>query len=228
RRAGTSAEMCAGNHRLSPPDGRRRVVGTLGTGGAAVQISGAALPHQSATAWGLKTLQELLETHRSFVNTWESDENAHMNVQFYLKRFDEAARFFDLLSGGGVHDRPLPRDRHVRYHAELTAGSTTLVRSAVIADGPFEGRVVHFLENSETGALSATALDSTSRPDFKHRIPAEKAAPALPRSAPAEPLTPVAPEKILASGGLVTNRSVVSPADCGATGHMSEQAHVAR
>src|SRR5690606_42079457 len=84
------------------------------------------------------------------------------------------------------------------------------------------------LENSETGALSATALDSTSRPDFKHRIPAEKAAPALPRSAPAEPMTPVAPEKILASGGLVTNRSVVSPADCGATGHMSEQAHVAR
>ena len=31
-----------------------------------------------------------VESHRSFVNTWECDDNAHMNVQFYFKRFDEA------------------------------------------------------------------------------------------------------------------------------------------
>ena len=25
-----------------------------------------------------------VETHRGFVNTWDCDENAHMNVQFYF------------------------------------------------------------------------------------------------------------------------------------------------
>lgn len=173
-------------------------------------------------------MQHLLETHRFFINVWESDENAHMNVQFYLRRFDEAARFFDMLSAGRSHDRPLPHDRHVRYHAELRAGSTGLVRSAVIANGPFQGRVVHCLENAETGVLAATALDSASDPAFSHGIAPEDVQRALPRSAQPQPLSPLAPDAILAKGGLVTNRSIVTPGECGADGRMSEQAHVAR
>lgn len=170
----------------------------------------------------------LIETHRSFVNSWESDENAHLNVQFYMKRFDEAARFFAMLSGDAGHDGPLPRDRHVRYHAELRAGSTTLTRSAAIAGGAFDGRVVHFIENAETGVLSATALDFPTGRDHPHTICEEEAKQALPRSAPAETLTPIEPKDIRAMGGLVTNRSILGPGECGPHGSATERAHVAR
>lgn len=176
----------------------------------------------------MSALHDLVETHRSFVNTWECDENAHMNVQFYLKRFDEAARFFDMLSAGAAHDGPLPRDRHVRYHAELVAAATTLVRSAAIEDGPYAGRVVHFLEHAETGVLAATAIDAPSGLRHESRIGAAHVERALPRSAPSEPLRAFAPDRILARGGIVSNRSIVGSGECDARARMVEQCYVAR
>ena len=38
------------------------------------------------------------ETQRAFVNTWECDENDHLNVQFYWKRFGDAAQVLQLKS----------------------------------------------------------------------------------------------------------------------------------
>lgn len=172
-------------------------------------------------------MTDTLETHRSFVNTWECDENAHLNVQFYLKRFDEAARFFALLSAGGGHDGPLPRDRNVRYHAELAAGATTLVRSAAISGGAFDGHVVHFLEDAETGRLSATSLDTPSGTGHAHAIAADAAERALPRSAPHGSLEAITPRHILGRGGLVAHRAIVGPGDCDAAGTITERFHVA-
>lgn len=168
-----------------------------------------------------------VETHRSFVNTWETDENAHMNVQFYFKRFDEAARLFGL-SQGGRHDGPLPRDRHVRYHAELLSGALTAIRSAVLADGPLAGRVVHLLENVEGGKLAATALDwpGTVRPDIA--VSEADLAAALPRSLDAEPFEPLSPQHVLDHGGLVSHRSIAAPAECALDGTMSQQTYVSR
>lgn len=169
-----------------------------------------------------------VETLRSFVNTWECDENNHLNVQFYLKRFDEAARHFALSAPGGRHDGPLPVDRHVRYHGELRAGSAVHVESAAIADGEMAGRVAHFLRNSETGALSATALDAADGLDHSTRIAAADAVPALPRSVGAEPLAPIPADAVLSRGGFVSHRAIVRPADCDAAGEMTEQHYVAR
>lgn len=173
-------------------------------------------------------MQDMLETHRSFVNSWESDENDHMNVQFYFRRFDEAARIFSLLSAEGAQQTTLPRDRHVRYHAELHAGARTLVRSAVIAGGYYNGRVVHLLENAETGALAAIALEATSGLAYRHQISPEQAEAALPRSAGSDPLQPIAADRILAEGGLLANASMVSPAECDVDGKMNAQYYIAR
>lgn len=173
-------------------------------------------------------MQDMLETHRSFVNSWESDENDHMNVQFYFKRFDEAARIFDLLSTNGERPTTLPRDRHVRYHAELHPGARTLVRSAAIAGGAYDGRIVHFLEDAETGALAATALDAASGLAYRYRISPEEAEAALPRSSSAEPLKPISVDEILETGGLFANASIVSPAECDALGEMNAQYYIAR
>ena len=41
-----------------------------------------------------------LVTQRGFVNTWECDENEHLNVQFYFARFADAAAHF--LVGRGL------------------------------------------------------------------------------------------------------------------------------
>lgn len=168
----------------------------------------------------------LTETHRSFVNTWECDENAHMNVQFYFKRFDEAARFLSSAHGGAM-DGPLPATRHVRFHAELPAAATTRILSGVIGDGPFVGHVVHVLENMETGMLSATALDAPSGLAAPG-VAAGEVERALPRGLGAAPASPLSGEEVLARGGLLANRSIAQPAECDAGGHLLEQFHVAR
>ncbi len=170
----------------------------------------------------------MVETHRSFVNTWECDENAHMNVQFYLKRFDEAARFHAAMTANTGLDRPLPRVRLVRYHGELHGASTALIRSATIADGPYAGCPVHIMENTETGALSATALDSDHLPMTGPTVEASRIEKALPRSLDLAAANPIAPDDILKAGGMVSHRCIVQPAECDAHGHLLEQFHIAR
>ncbi|PSM17351.1 thioesterase family protein [Nitratireductor sp. StC3] len=179
------------------------------------------------TAETAPTPAELAETHRAFVNTWECDENAHLNVQFYFKRIDEAARFFAATHGGAL-DGALPHVRHVRFHAELHVGAITRILSGTIADGPFRGYVVHLLENLETGALAATALDTPNGADGTRAVPAAAVARALPRGVEPEPAVPMPGEAVLAANGLIASRSIALPGECDAAGRLTEQFYVAR
>lgn len=168
------------------------------------------------------------ETHRAFVNTWECDENAHLNIQFYLKRFDEAARIHAAMTGHGVPDGPLPCTRHVRYHGELLPGAMTKIRSAIVGDGPFEGWTVHLLENISSDSIAATALDSPAGEKPMAGVPAAEVAPALPRGLPRDHLEPLPPDDILGKGGLVANHSIVAPSECDAAGRLMQQFYIAR
>ncbi|MFP1632887.1 thioesterase family protein [Zhengella sp. ZM62] len=169
----------------------------------------------------------MIETHRSFVNTWECDENAHMNVQFYMKRFDEAARFF-ALAHGGDHMAGLPPVRHVRYHSELAAAQSAVVRSGVIASGPLAGRVVHRMEENATGRLCATALDGPGAPESGAIADEAEAAPALPRSIDPSPRPGLDKAAMLAAGGVIAHRCIVTPAECDAKGRLTQQFHISR
>ncbi len=102
----------------------------------------------------------MIETHRSFANTWECDENAHINVQFYLKRFEEACDVYLALCGNSIRGGDLLLSRHVRYHKEVHAGDSLYVKSAAVDAGKFPGSLAHFLFNATTNALCATAVDS--------------------------------------------------------------------
>ncbi|RST87087.1 thioesterase [Aquibium carbonis] len=169
-----------------------------------------------------------VETHRSFVNTWECDDNAHMNVQFYFKRFDEAARFLAGMNGGDMAG-PLPRTRHVRYHAELHAGGITRTLSAIVADGRFAGYTVHLLEDIETGRVAATALDApTGIPAAGNQVRESDVEQALPRGVDAAPSLPMPPREVLALGGLVSSRTIVQPMQCDAVGELLAQGFVGR
>lgn len=167
-----------------------------------------------------------VETHRSFVNTWECDENAHLNVQFYVKRFEEAARFF--AAACGKSQAAVVRSRHIRYHAELHGGAITRIRSATIADGRFAGHVVHLMESVTSGKLAASALDGPFDGVSAFRIHEHEVAAALPRGITEPPPAPLAGRDVLAAGGLVSSRSVVLPAECGADGAFLQYCHVGR
>lgn len=167
----------------------------------------------------------LAETHRSFVNTWECDENDHLNVQFYMRRFDEAARFF-AMSRGETHDQGLPASRHIRYHAELRGGEATAVRSGSLGAGANAGHVVHLLECPDTGRLHATAVDThAARPDGRGE-PVEFPDAARPRSLADGPEPLVGRSAILAAGGLVSHRRIVQPGDCDARGRLLAQHYI--
>jgi acyl-CoA thioester hydrolase len=161
----------------------------------------------------------VIETHRSFVNRWECDENSHMNVQFYFKRFDEAARILKALHPDAGPVEPVLR--HVRYHRELDEGDSTIIRTGVISGGDFDGRTVHVMTNAQTGAVCTTALDtleggkSLNQADADDgqeimAIPAGILEAALPRGLGGGPITIHPADELLDSGkALVTHFSTV-------------------
>ena len=168
------------------------------------------------------------ETHRSFVNTWECDENVHLNVQFYLKRFDEASRIqFMLARPEKLHHR-LPKTRHVRFHKELRPAVMTSIVSSVVGDGPFAGWIVHHLEDRSSRQSAATAMDSPGPAGISGTVAASDVAFALPRGLPAADLMPLPPEWVVANGGLIANRSVVQPNECDSRREMMQQHYVSR
>lgn len=96
-----------------------------------------------------------IPTYHTRVEAWECDHNQHWNVRNYLRVFQQATFVVaDLQST--VPDLSAAITQHTRYHRELFNTSEVEVRSAVLADGPFEGALVHIL--SSGGKLSATAL----------------------------------------------------------------------
>lgn len=165
-----------------------------------------------------------LETHRSFVNSWECDENVHMNIQFYWKRFGEASLVF--FQKSGLQQRTWI-DRHVRYHRELMMGTNTLVRSMVATDAHL---LVHELLNFDTGEVAATAIDrfeQTLEVAEPQGLPVPEIA--RPRGLPETPLDVPDVQPILhSSSGLVTNHSLVTPDQCDHAGQLLDQFAIAR
>jgi len=101
-----------------------------------------------------------IETLKHYVNTWECDENDHLNVQFYNRFFEDAGAHFQNLTQVPVADRREPKIRHVRYHAELRANAGTRVDSLGVGDR----QLVHLLYDTNGGKLSATCVETYDDP----------------------------------------------------------------
>lgn len=103
-----------------------------------------------------------IETLRGYVNTWECDENQHLNVQFYNRFFEDAGGHFQNLTGVPAEQRCEPILRHVRYHAELRVNAGLRVETMGVGDS---GRqVAHLLYETTKGRLSATCLETFDDP----------------------------------------------------------------
>lgn len=168
------------------------------------------------------------ESYRGFVNTWECDENDHLNVQGYVQRFELAARH--LYAGVGARwGAERLQVRHIRYHKECSAGDLLAARSAASSEAPEQ--VVHMLHDAESGALLATAIDTLDAADaipdaLEHaEIPDE----ARPRSLSADIDSETLDDAALrAKGYRLTYAGIVAPHHCGPEGVMDDQHFIAR
>jgi acyl-CoA thioester hydrolase len=174
-----------------------------------------------------------LVTQRGFVNTWECDENEHLNVQFYFARFADAAAHFLVGRGLAPFGPKAPRllCRHVRFLRELGAANLTLVESALADSREPEGgsMLLHRLREPTRGFVAAGALDMYAAPDGLGPESISPPEETRPRGLPSGPTRETRSRAtLLALGYGESERSVVQPSQLGPDGVMSLAAIVGR
>jgi len=106
-------------------------------------------------------VSDAMITYRGVVHTWQCDHMEHMNVMWYVGKFDEAT--WQLLSAIGLSRSRLMKERsgmaaveqHIEYKRELRAGDLVTVRSSVLEVKDKSIRFVHEMTNDETGEVAA-------------------------------------------------------------------------
>lgn len=103
-------------------------------------------------------MSEAPVTYRGTVYPWQCDHIGHMNVMWYVGKFDEATwNLFTLIgltpaylrdSGCGM----AAVQQNVTYRRELMPGDTVVVRSRVVEARDRVIRFVHEMASAETGA----------------------------------------------------------------------------
>lgn len=163
----------------------------------------------------------MIETHRSFGNMWECDENNHMNVQFFMKRFEEAFVVFEAFHRQAGKPSASVYHRHLRFHREIRAGESLQIFSGLVKEGEHKGGVVHHMINAVTGALCTTALDSIATPiDCDALVDEKQLSKAVPRGVPLRPNAPFDADSLLSSGqAMVANYNVIRSHDLDAQGN---------
>jgi acyl-CoA thioester hydrolase len=105
-----------------------------------------------------------METYRGVVYPWHCDHMGHMNVMWYVGKFDEAT--WNLFAAMGVTTAFL-RERkrgmaavqqNITYRRELVAGDTVSVHSAFLEMRDKAAKFVHEMRNAQTGEIAAYCM----------------------------------------------------------------------
>ena len=100
-------------------------------------------------------------TYRGAVYPWHCDHVGHMNVMWYVGKFDEATwSLFHRMGITPAYLRDSGRgmaavDQHIEYKRELRAGDVVTVRSRVLELHERKIRFRHEMRNDETGEVAA-------------------------------------------------------------------------
>jgi acyl-CoA thioester hydrolase len=177
-------------------------------------------------------MTRLIPTYVTAVNTWQCDENAHLNVQYYTEFGHEASAH--LLAHLGLGPRAqraaglairAARD-HVRYLREFREVDPVEVRSAPVEVGERHLVAYHEVHNQADGELAATITrrieSSTAWPsEFRDRariacvsLPAT----AKPRSVGSIDLPSITLSSAAKLGLIEIGRTTVKPAECDESG----------
>jgi len=106
----------------------------------------------------------LLTTYKGVVYPWHCDHMGHMNVMWYVGKFDEAT--WHLFSSVGLTASFLHEKRRgmaavrqdIAYKRELRAGDAIFIRSGVLKIREKVIRFFHEMINEETGDVAAVTV----------------------------------------------------------------------
>ena len=100
--------------------------------------------------------------YRGVVYPWQCDHAGHMNIMWYVGKFDEANwNFFARLGLTPTYLRESGRgmaavQQNIAYKRELLAGDIIEVKSRVLEIRDKSIRFLHEMRNAETGEIAAT------------------------------------------------------------------------
>jgi acyl-CoA thioester hydrolase len=120
-------------------------------------------------------MSEFAVTYRGTVYPWQCDHMGHMNVMWYVGKFDEAS--WQLLATLGLTRARFRNEnaamaaveQRVDYKRELHAGDIVTIRSTVLEVKDKAVRFIHEMRNDATGEVAAVTvtvgvyLDTTAR-----------------------------------------------------------------
>lgn len=101
-------------------------------------------------------------TYKGAVYPWHCDHMGHMNVAWYVSKFDEAT--WNFFSSLGLTRSALTSaqrgmaavEQHISYKRELMAGDVVEIRTRLVELKDKVIRFAHEMVNVETGAVAAT------------------------------------------------------------------------
>jgi acyl-CoA thioester hydrolase len=101
-------------------------------------------------------------TYRGAVLPWHCDEMGHMNVMWYVGKFDEGTRhFFHAIGLTPAFLRANKRgmaavEQAIQYKRELLAGDIVTVTSVLVEIKEKSVRFAHEMRKADTGEIAAT------------------------------------------------------------------------
>ena len=109
-------------------------------------------------------MSDLMLTYRGAVYPWHCDQMGHMNVMWYVGKFDEAT--WNLFAAMGLTTAFLRENKrgmaavqqNITYRRELLAGDTVTVHSAFLEIRDKVARFVHEMRHAESGELAALCM----------------------------------------------------------------------
>ncbi len=109
-------------------------------------------------------MAELTLTHRGVVYPWHCDHMGHMNVMWYVGKFDEAT--WHLFAAMGITPSYMTQEnrgmvaveQHITYKRELCAGDLISIRSGVLEMKDKSMRFFHQMRTEQTGEIAANTI----------------------------------------------------------------------
>jgi acyl-CoA thioester hydrolase len=106
----------------------------------------------------------MIETYRGAVYPWHCDQMGHMNVMWYVGKFDEAT--WNLFASFGVTTAWMRENKRgmaavqqdITYKRELLAGDTITVRSILLEVREKAVKFVHEMRHAVSGEIAAVCV----------------------------------------------------------------------
>ena len=124
-------------------------------------------------------MAEKIMTYRGAVYPWHCDHIGHMNVMWYIGKFDEAT--WHLFSKIGITSSYLRKEKcgmaavqqNTSYKQELRAGDIITIYSGILEINKKVIRFFHEMKNQETGNIAAVTILTGVHIDTDTRVSCE-------------------------------------------------------